>query len=64
VQILVDIENEPDGRLTGVVTKVGTDEARSFSGKLELLNRIEELCRVHTRTDDETTRPAHLPSEH
>jgi len=59
VQILVDIAQAPDGRLSGAAAIAGSDDAFPFSGKLELLNRIEELCRLHLQPDGQTPIPDH-----
>lgn len=59
MQILVNIAGAPDGRLSGTATIVGNDHAFPFSGKLELLNRIEELCRLQLQSDDEAPNPNH-----
>lgn len=59
MQILVNIGGAPQGRLSGTATIVGNDDAFAFSGKLELLNCIEELCRLHLQSDDQTQNPNH-----
>ncbi len=45
MQILIDVSASTVGRLVGTVVAAGDGEARPFSGSLELLARIEELCR-------------------
>jgi hypothetical protein len=53
VQILLVVDQARDGRLTGTATLAGHDGVLPFSGKLELLARVEELSRrVHP---DEST---------
>ena len=43
VQILLNVDQASDGRLTGTATLAGVGEELSFSGNLELLARVEEL---------------------
>jgi hypothetical protein len=43
VQILLNVDQASDGRLTGTATSAETDDVLPFSGNLELLARIEEL---------------------
>jgi hypothetical protein len=45
VQILLDIDQASDRRLTGSAALVGVDEKLPFSGNLELLARVEELSK-------------------
>jgi hypothetical protein len=45
VQILLDVDQASDGRLTGTAALAGHDGVLPFSGKLELLARVEELSR-------------------
>jgi hypothetical protein len=45
VQILLDIDQASNGRLTGTAALAGHDEELPFSGNLELLARVEELSR-------------------
>ena len=48
MQILLVVDQASDGRLTGTATLAGHDGVLPFSGKLELLARVEELSRrVH-----------------
>jgi hypothetical protein len=43
VQILLEVDQAEDGRLSGRAMLAGNDQGLSFSGKLELLARVEEL---------------------
>ncbi len=43
MQIILDITQDAAGRLSGAVRAVGMPE-RTFSGAMELLASIEELC--------------------
>jgi hypothetical protein len=52
MQILIDVAQAGDGRLTGTATTAHDDEL-PFSGNLELLARIEELCRRHAASPDQ-----------
>jgi hypothetical protein len=45
VQILINLDQSRDNRLTGTATLVGIDDELPFSGNLELLARLEELLR-------------------
>ena len=45
VQILLDVDQAEDGRLSGTATLAGNDEGLPFSGNLELLARVEELSK-------------------
>jgi hypothetical protein len=45
VQILLDVDQASNGRLTGTAMLAGHDEGLPFSGNLELLARVEELSR-------------------
>lgn len=45
MEILVDVEPGPDGRLSGSLRLLEHPESLAFSGTLELLTRLEELCR-------------------
>lgn len=45
MQILLDVDQASDGRLTGTATLAGHDGVLPFSGNLELLARVEELSR-------------------
>jgi hypothetical protein len=43
VQILLNVDQSSDKRLTGTVTLLEADDEFPFSGTLELLARVEEL---------------------
>ncbi len=43
MQILLNVDQGSDGRLTGTATTAGIDVVLPFSGNLELLARVEEL---------------------
>jgi hypothetical protein len=45
VQILLDVDQAENGRLTGKAMLAGHDDGLPFSGNLELLARVEELSR-------------------
>jgi hypothetical protein len=45
VQILLDVDQAENGRLSGKAMLAGHDEGLPFSGNLELLARVEELSR-------------------
>ena len=53
VQILIDVDQAADGRLTGTAALVGEAETLPFSGNLELLARLEELARTFRSTQDQ-----------
>jgi hypothetical protein len=53
VQILIELDQAADGRLTGRAALVGCDEVLSFSGNLELLARVEELSRTFRASQDQ-----------
>jgi hypothetical protein len=53
VQILLDVDQASDGRLTGTAMLAGHCEGLPFSGNLELLARVEELSR-RARPDQST----------
>jgi len=44
MQIIVDVNRSGEGRLFGSVSLHGAAEALIFSGTIELLARIEQLC--------------------
>jgi hypothetical protein len=45
MEILIDVEQSPQGRLTGTARLLADREAVTFSGTMELLASVEELCR-------------------
>ena len=53
MQILIELDQAVDGRLTGSAALVGRDEALPFSGNLELLARLEELSRNFRANQDQ-----------
>jgi hypothetical protein len=48
MQIIVDVNRSGEGRLSGDVRPFGGENALPFSGTIELLARIEELCPTET----------------
>lgn len=50
VQILIELDQATDGRLTGSAGLMGEDGVLPFSGNLELLARVEELARTFHAT--------------
>jgi hypothetical protein len=44
IRLLLDINRTPDGRLEGRIRTDGTDSWKPFSGVLELLKVLEEIC--------------------
>jgi hypothetical protein len=44
MEIVLDITPDATGRLSGTTRPAGGVEARRFSGAMELLAQIEELC--------------------
>jgi hypothetical protein len=49
MEIIVNIEEGEDGRLTGTVRAAGGLDARPFSGNLEFLALVESLYRADDR---------------
>ena len=49
MEIIVNIEEGEDGRLTGTVRAAGRPDARPFSGNLEFLALVESLYRADDR---------------
>jgi hypothetical protein len=45
MEILIDVEQSPQGRLSGNARLLASPEALAFSGTMELLASVEELCR-------------------
>jgi hypothetical protein len=44
MEILIDVDQSPQGRLTGTARLLASQEALAFSGTMELLASLEELC--------------------
>jgi hypothetical protein len=44
MEIILDIEHDAGGRLSGTARAAGSEHARAFSGAMDLLASIEELC--------------------
>jgi hypothetical protein len=44
MEILIDVNQSPQGRLTGTARLPAAKEALAFSGTIELLASVEELC--------------------
>jgi len=57
MQILIDIQSSPDGRLTGTITTPGNDDVATFSGNFELLAQLEDLCRRSTNPGTDGPNP-------
>lgn len=58
MEIIVEIHMAEDGRPVGTVRPVGQAEARSFSGNLEFLALVEDVCQsassaIPSDTDNE-----------
>ncbi len=47
MEILIDVIQSPNGRLIGTARMPPSRNALSFSGTMELLASLEELCRSH-----------------
>lgn len=45
MEILLDVTQSPEGRLTGTASLSGGADRLPFSGTLELMARVEQLCR-------------------
>jgi hypothetical protein len=45
MEILIDVDQSPQGRLTGTARLLAAKEVLAFSGTMELLASVEELCR-------------------
>jgi hypothetical protein len=63
MQILIDVSASTVGRLVGTVASAGDAEVRPFSGSLELLARIEELCRPEPASPGDDPEPHDQRSE-
>jgi hypothetical protein len=44
MEMVLEVSQSPTGRLSGVVRLVGGEVERAFSGAMELLASIEDLC--------------------
>ena len=55
MKILIDVTPSTDGRLGGLAGLVGEPEVLPFSGLMELVARIEELCRTVPSVRDGST---------
>ncbi|WP_300609412.1 hypothetical protein [Trebonia sp.] len=55
MQIILDIAQDGAGRLSGTATAAGGGRERTFSGAMELLATIEDLCAAPA--PDDTARP-------
>jgi hypothetical protein len=51
MEIILDITADPAGRLSGTAKAAGGTHERTFSGAMELLASIEELCDTGTQDD-------------
>jgi hypothetical protein len=56
VQILLNVDQASDGRLSGTAALAGIDVELPFSGNLELLARVEELSMSDHPDHEETDR--------
>jgi hypothetical protein len=45
MEILIDVDQSPQGRLTGTARLLSSPDTLAFSGTMELLASLEELCR-------------------
>jgi hypothetical protein len=45
MEIVIDVDQSPQGRLTGIARLLTAKEGLAFSGTMELLASVEELCR-------------------
>jgi hypothetical protein len=52
MQILVDVNRSGEGRLIGDVRPADGGSAAAFSGTIELLALIEELCPPYTAFEE------------
>jgi hypothetical protein len=57
MEILIDVDQSPQGRLTGTARLLTGTEALAFSGTLELLASVEELCRRSLPTGRSASSP-------
>jgi hypothetical protein len=55
MEILVDVEQSPQGRLTGTARLLASQDTLVFSGTMELLASLEELCRRSLSTGSESS---------
>jgi hypothetical protein len=63
MQILIDVTQGSAGRLTGAIALTGDGNPLPFSGNLELLARIEDLChRPPPPTAADPPKPTHSRS--
>ena len=53
MEILIDVDQSAQGRLTGTARLLASPEALVFSGTMELLASVEELCRRSLPTGPE-----------
>jgi hypothetical protein len=51
MEILIDVDQSPQGRLTGTARLLASRDALAFSGTMELLASVEELCRRSLPTE-------------
>lgn len=55
MKLIIDLDQDPDGRLAGSVAPPGDPVPRPFSGVMELVARLEELSRAVTEPPRQTT---------
>jgi hypothetical protein len=55
MEILVDVEQSPQGRLTGTARLLASQDTLVFSGTMELLASLEALCRRSLTTGSESS---------
>jgi hypothetical protein len=51
MEIIIDATRDSAGRLSGTAKAAGGTQERTFSGAMELLASIEELCDTGTKGD-------------
>jgi hypothetical protein len=61
MKILIDVTPSTDGRLGGSAGLVGEPHVLQFSGLMELVARIEELCKADPAGSDGSTSSSTSP---
>jgi hypothetical protein len=59
MKLIIDVVQSPDGRLTGFAVAAGGQAPRPFSGAMELVARVEELCQAAAMSPDTTDPRSH-----
>ncbi len=62
MEILIDVDQSPQGRLTGTARLLASNQALAFSGTMELLASLEELCRGSLSTGRSASSPGDAPT--